>query len=261
MKKTLVDIIILQMCIINGSHMMYCSWDMECNGQNFLSFGKLLFYPTTTTTTTNSPKNQHFEKMRKHLEILSFYICIPKMTIIWWMVPEKLTAMDRIFCHFGQFFPFYPLNDLKNPNLEKMKQLPGDIIILHMCSINDNHMMYRSRDMEHDRQNFLWFWTNFCHFTPLTTWKFKILKKWKRTPGDITILHKCTINDNHMMYGSWDMKRERQNFEPFFALLPFEQHKKWKFWKTETNTWRHYHFTKVYHKSWSYAILFLRNGV
>ena len=33
------DIIILQMCVINDSHMMHCSWDMECNGQNFLSFG------------------------------------------------------------------------------------------------------------------------------------------------------------------------------------------------------------------------------
>ena len=33
----------------------------------------------------------------------------------------------------------------------------------------------------------------------------------QQTPGDIIILHKCTINDNDMMYGSWDMEHDRQN--------------------------------------------------
>ena len=31
--------------------------------------------------------------------------------------------------------------------------------------------------------------------------KIKLLKKWK-TPRDIIILHMCTINENHMVYGS-----------------------------------------------------------
>ena len=35
-------------------------------------------------------------------------------------------------------------------------------------------------DVEHNRQNFLSFWTIFCPFTPLTTQKLKFLKKWKR---------------------------------------------------------------------------------
>ena len=40
---------------------------------------------------------------------------------------------DRIICHFGLFFflPFYTTNKLKNQNFEKMKNAPGDIIILH----------------------------------------------------------------------------------------------------------------------------------
>ena len=53
------------------------------------------------------------------------------------------------------------------------------------------------------------FWTIFCPFTPpppppLTTRKIKILKKQKKIPGDIIILHmhNININDNHMMYGS-----------------------------------------------------------
>ena len=37
-------------------------------------------------------------------------------------------------------------------------------------------------------------------------------EKMKKTPGDIIILQKCTINDNHMIYGSWDMKCTRENF-------------------------------------------------
>ena len=73
-----------------------------------------------------------------------------------------------------------------------------------------------------DGKNFLWFWTIFCPFTPLKTQKIKILKKWKKTPGDI-ILQMCTINYNHMMYDSWDIEGNRQNFcqfGQFFAYLP-----------------------------------------
>ena len=58
------------------------------------------------------------------------------------MVPEILSVTDRIFCHFGPFFALYPPNNPKNQNFEKMKKTPGDIIILHKCTINDNHMMH-----------------------------------------------------------------------------------------------------------------------
>ena len=58
-----------------------------------------------------------------------------------------------------------------------MKKMSVDIIILHMCTINENHMMYDSGDMQGDRQNFFLFWTIFCPFTPLTTQKIKNPKK------------------------------------------------------------------------------------
>ena len=60
------------------------------------------------------------------------------------MVPQIWSATDRIFCHFGLFFALLPPNNPKNQNFEKMKKTPGDIIILHMCTVNDNHMMYGS---------------------------------------------------------------------------------------------------------------------
>ena len=45
------------------------------------------------------------------------------------MVPQIWSATDIIFCHFGQFFAlFYPPNNPKNKNFEKIKKLPGDIM-------------------------------------------------------------------------------------------------------------------------------------
>ena len=36
----------------------------------------------------NNPKNQNFEKMKKHLVISSFYICVPKIIIRWCTVSQ-----------------------------------------------------------------------------------------------------------------------------------------------------------------------------
>ena len=52
--------------------------------------------------------------------------------------------MDRVFCHFGSFFPFDPPNNPKNQNFEKMKKTLGDTIILRLCTTNYHHIMYGS---------------------------------------------------------------------------------------------------------------------
>ena len=39
------------------------------------------------------------------------------------------------------FLPFEPLNNPKSQNFEETKKKTGDIMILHLCAINDNHMM------------------------------------------------------------------------------------------------------------------------
>ena len=157
--------------------------------------------------------------------------------------------------------PFYPPNNPKNQYFEKMKKTPRDIIILQMCTLNDNHMMYGTWDTEPlDRI--------FCHFGPFfalqSTQQPEKSTSWKneKPPGDIITLHMCTINDNHMMYGSWNMEcvmhRILCHFGPFFVLLTLKQSKKSKFWKNEKKTWRHYHFTQVYHKWQSYDVWFVR---
>ena len=103
-----------------------------------------------------------------------------------------------------QFLPFYSPRDPENLNFQNMKIRPGDII-LHMCiiNINDNHMMYGSLDMELDGQNVL----SFPPLPPTAPFpnnpkyqRFAKIKK--KAPADIIILYMCTINNNHMMYGS-----------------------------------------------------------
>ena len=82
--------------------------------------------------------------------------------------------------------------------------------------------------------------------------------------GNIIILHMYTINDNHMMKGSWDRECGGWNFLSFRTIFcpftPQNNQKKLKFWKNKNYTWRYYHFTHVYHKSHSYDVWFLRYG-
>ena len=117
---------------INEDHMMYI-WFLKYKVRE-TKFFVILSHFLPFQPPDNS-ENQNFEKMKKHLQILSFYTLAPWMTIIWCMVPELWSATDRIFCHSGLFFlPFYPLMDPENQNFEKMKKPPDDIIILQMCT-------------------------------------------------------------------------------------------------------------------------------
>ena len=134
------------------------------------------------------------------------------------------------------------------------KKTPGDIIILNKCNINDNHMMYGSWDMEHNRQNFLSFWTVFWPFTPLKTQKIKISKKQKKkawiyyhfTP----MYHKWQLYDVWFLrYGVWQTEFFviLDHFLPFY---PTNNPKNKKLEKIFKKSWRYY-FTQVHQKSWS----------
>ena len=45
----------------------------------------------------------------------------------------------EFFTNLGHFLPFYPTNNHAK-KLERRKKAPGDIILLHMHTINDNMM-------------------------------------------------------------------------------------------------------------------------
>ena len=157
------------MCTKNHDHMVYSSWCMGAT-HNFLSFW-VIFCPFIPLT---NQKAKILKKYKKTREILSFYICLPQMTIIWFKVPEIWSTTGKVFSHFGPFFVLL----LKNQNFEK-KRKPG-VIILPLCTTNDNHMMlYGSLDISYNGQGYLG--SIFCHFDPpLKIWKIKILIKWKK---------------------------------------------------------------------------------
>ena len=148
--------------------------------------------------------------------------------------------------------------------MEKKQKTPGEIILLHMCTINQDHMIYGSWDIKNKGQSFFLILGPFLPFDPHNNPKNQYFEKIKKkTPKDIIILHLCTTNDNHIMYGSWDIKCDRQYFLSFWAsFCPFTSLtiQKSIFWKNEKNCWIYYHFTHEYHKSKSYDVWFLRYG-
>ena len=144
------------------------------------------------------------------------------MTVIWCMVPEIWSATDRIFCHSGPFFALLPpYGPRKSKFWKNEKHTWRYYHFTHVYHKWQSYDVWFLRYGACDRQNFLSFWTVFCPFIPLTAQKTKTLKNWKK---DLKILpfYMCSINDNHVMYGSWAIECDRQKFLSFwtmFALL------------------------------------------
>ena len=67
-KTTPAHVIILHTCTKNNNHKMYASWDMACNRLRTIFCS---FIPVTTW------KNIFLKNWKKHLEIWSFYTCVP----------------------------------------------------------------------------------------------------------------------------------------------------------------------------------------
>ena len=108
------------------------SWDMVCDRCNYFSFWDI-FCPFTRP---NNWKIQNLKKLKKYLEISSFYISISKITIIYYTVPEirriwRVTDVIVIF-HFGLFFAFYHPNSPENGNFQKVKK-PLEISSFYIC--------------------------------------------------------------------------------------------------------------------------------
>ena len=90
--------------------------------------------------------------------------------------------LTEFFVILDQFLPCTPpSNNPKNKTFEKIKKNAGDIIILHKCTKNPDHMLHCSWDLYNAWHviRIFHFGIIFCPFTPLTTLKIKIFKKWK----------------------------------------------------------------------------------
>ena len=157
----------------------------------------------------------------------------------------------EFFVKFSSIFlPFYPLNHPKNQNFLKIKKIPGDIILLHMCTINEDQIIYGSWNERRDTYFFV-ILGQFLSFHPSDNPGNQNFEKLKKIPGDVIILHMWTINENQMMHGYWNMERSRFFFFFFFIFdcflcfcLPVDPENQ-KFWNNEKNKWKYYHFAHV----------------
>ena len=109
------------------------------------------------------------------------------------------------------FCPFIPLRAPKIKIFKKIQKMPGDIIIWQMCNMNHVWLTWLTYDVCYEvwflryrpqRTEFFVILDHFLAFYTLTTQKIKILKKMKKTPGDI--LHMFTQNYDYMLPCSWD---------------------------------------------------------
>ena len=94
---------------------------------------------------------------------------------------QNFLSFWTIFC------PFRTLKTQKMKTLKKWKgKTPGDIISLHKCTKNHDHILHCSWDRMHDRCNFIFHFGLFfallppMPLPPLTTQRIKILRKCKK---------------------------------------------------------------------------------
>ena len=90
----------------------------------------------------------------------------------------------------------------------------------------------------------------------------KKMKKWKQCLKILSFYrYMCTINEDQMIYGSWNIRSNRQKFLSFWAILcPFSppDNLENQNFNIEKNTLRYYHFTHLHHKWQSYDAWFLK---
>ena len=164
-------------CVPKITIMMYDSWDMECNSHNALSFWAT-FCPFSPLL---KQKKKKIEKYKQNWIYYPFTHVYHKWkSYEAWLLKYK--ARRTVFCHFGPFFDLWTSQELEKSKFWEIKKAPGHIIILHLCTTNDNQMMY-GPEIWRATDKFLSFWFIFCPFTsplPLTTQKIKLLKKWRK---------------------------------------------------------------------------------
>ena len=111
MKKTSRDVIILN--LRNKK-----TWSYDVRLLRYGVFAQTIFChfrPVFAFLPHYWPQKLKFGKnVKKHLDILSFYTCVPLIKILWCLVPEIWNSTDRIFLSSWAFFClFTPLTPWK----------------------------------------------------------------------------------------------------------------------------------------------------
>ena len=138
---------------------------MEHDGQNFVSFWTIFWTPHLTTQ-----KIKILKKWTKCLEISSFCMFAPYIMYGSW-------DMERDGQNFLSFWTIFSTLTTRKIKILKKWKMPGDIIVLHTCTKNHNHMIigYTVPEIRHWTDLIYFsFWAICYSFKPLTIQKFKI---------------------------------------------------------------------------------------
>ena len=146
MKKKPWDIIILHLHTTNDDHIMYGSWDTDHDRQknvcHFRLFSALLLLKPRKSKFCKKEKNA----WRYHHFTQVYHKC--QSYDAWFLRYE--VQQTNFFVILSHFLPFYHNNNPNNQNFDKLKKMPGYIIILHRCTKNHDHREYCSWYMAHD---------------------------------------------------------------------------------------------------------------
>ena len=132
--------------------MMYGSWDTKHNRQNLLSFWTIIS-PFTPLTTWKIKIWKKYKKAWRYNLFIHVYHKWQSYAV-WFL--RYWVWRTEFFLILDHFLLFYPLTTQKIKILKKTKKRPGDIIVLHMCTINGNHVMYCSWNMICDGRTDRW---------------------------------------------------------------------------------------------------------
>ena len=133
----------------------------------FLSFWAIFCPPHLPPPPPNNMENQNFEKKKeKSIQRCHHFTQCTKFTIIRCMFPERW-SVTNILSFWAIFCTFTPISTLKMETQKKCKKT-GDIILLLMCTIYEDHMMYGLFGAI-----LVSFWAVFCPFNPLKGQKIK----------------------------------------------------------------------------------------
>ena len=110
---------------------------------------------------------------------------------------EMVWGRHNSFVILGHFLPFTPSppNDPEKENFQKLKKIPGDIILLHMCTINEDHIKYIhvSWNFSACQTDFFVILGHFLSFHPPENWENQTFEKMKKRPGNNIIFQMCTF--------------------------------------------------------------------
>ena len=189
--------------------------------QFFCHFGPVFaLYPLPLTTQRNKILKKNEKRIWRchHFKL--------ENTIKWCMLTQIWSVTDIIFCHFMPIFALLP--HYRPWKLKFEKNIENIWRYYPFTHVHNKSRSYDVRFLRYkvQRTKFFVILGHFLPFDPPDNPKNQDFEKIRKTARDIIILHLCTTNDNHMMYGSWDMWQTSVtdiifcHFGSFFAPLP-----------------------------------------